>query len=121
MANGGFTFMPTARLVLAVNGDYSMNKGDFEPVRMPEPPASVADSIDQNIEAANYDYSMIHTYSDMSYKLLRASVNASYSIGKNIQWSGELTYLKFTDDTGYVFGNETGSFYVLRSGLAYNF
>ena len=108
--------MPSMKLALTLNANYSINDAEFDPVIMPEAPAEV----EENIEAANYDFSMVHTYSDMSYKLLNMSLKIDYLFSKSIRWNAEAVYLKFNDDTGYIYGDETGSLYFIRTGIEYS-
>lgn len=117
MINGGITLLPTTKLALTLTGNYSTTEASFDPVEMPDAPADAL----ENIEAPNYDYSMIHTYSDMSYKYLDATVRLDYSISPTIKWNANLSYLKFTDDTGYIYGDETGSLMIVGAGLEYGF
>lgn len=119
MINGGFTVTPTNNVVITVGGNYSTSKADFDPVIMPQLPDELQQEIDTEISHANYDYSQIHTYSDLSYKRLDGSLKLDYRISNRLNWSAEVIYLKFTDDNGYVYGDETGSLYIVRAGLEF--
>ena len=117
MINGGVSLIPTAKLAITVSGNYSINDAEFDPVIMPEVSAEVED----NLHTEGYDYSMINTYSDMSYKHMDLSFNVNYMISPKIKWNADVTYLDFKDETGYVYGDETGSLMIVRTGLEYGF
>jgi hypothetical protein len=117
MINGGFSLIPTPKLAVTVSGNYSINDAEFDPVVMPE----VSTEVEDNLHTEGYDYSMIHGYSDMSYKHLSGSFKINYMISPKISWNADITYLNFTDDTGYVYGDETGSLLIVRTGLEYSF
>ena len=118
--NGSFMIVPANKLVVTISGNYSINEADFDPVVMPELSDSLQQVIDQEIAANNYDYSQMHAYSDLSYKRLDGSFKLNYKFSHRLDWSAEVIYLKFTDDNGYVYGNETGSLYIVRSGLEFS-
>jgi len=109
--------MPFDKLTVAIGGSYSISTAEFDPVIMPDPPSEVLDEI----IAGNYDYSKVHTYSDLSYKQLAGSMKLDYRFSPRISWRGEIQYSKFDDDNGYVYGNETGSVYFIRTSVQYGF
>lgn len=119
MVNGALTIMPTDNLFVTIGGNYSKSEADFDPVIMPQLSAELQLEIDMEIGGANYDYSQIHTYSDLSYKRLDGSLKVDYKISDRFNWSAEVIYIKLTDDSGYVYGDETGSIYIVRSGLEF--
>ena len=80
---------------------------------MPDPPQEVTD----NIAAADYDFSSIDTYSDLSYTLYNVSFGAEYILSARMSLTADVVYYDLTDDTGYVYGVETGSLYVFRTGV----
>jgi hypothetical protein len=77
--------------------------------------------VEAEIEAGMYDYSNIHNYSDISYKHPDGILKIQYNISPGISWDGELIYSKFEDDNGYIYGDESGSIYFIRSGIGYRF
>jgi hypothetical protein len=117
VVSGNLTVLPLDKLTIAIGGSYSISKAEFDPVIMPDPPSEVLDEI----IAGDYDYSMIHTYSDLSYKHLTGTAKLNYTFSPRVSWRGELLYSKFDDDNGYVYGDETGSLYFIRTGIQYGF
>jgi hypothetical protein len=119
MVNGALTITPATNLLITFGTNYSVSKADFDPVIMPQLSDELQLEIDTEIGGANYDYSQIHTYSDLSYKRLDGSLKVDYRISDGFNWSAEIIYIKLTDDNGYVYGDETGSIYIIRSGLEF--
>lgn len=119
MVNGSFTIIPVNNVFVTIGGNYSISEADFDPVIMPQLPDDVQQDIDNEIGAANYDYSQIHTYSDLSYKRLDGSFKIDYKMSDRLSWSAEVIYINFKDENGYVYGDETGSLYIVRSGLEF--
>lgn len=85
--------------------------------RMTQVPQEVTDSI----AAADYDFSSINQYSDLAYTQFNVSVGAEYKLSPRVSLTMDAVYYDLTDDKGYVYGIETGSLYIIRSGLRIGF
>ena len=84
---------------------------------MPQVPSEVTD----NIAAADYDFSYIGEYSDLDYSQVQVTLGAEYMVSSRVSVTGEASYIDLTDDQGYVYGIESGSFYVVRTGVKMGF
>ncbi len=84
---------------------------------MPDVPQEVTD----NIAAADYDFSSMDQYSDLAYKQFNVSVGAEYAISPRVSLTADAAYIDLTDDKGYVYGIESGSIYVVRTGVKIGF
>ncbi len=113
--SAGFTFLGIKRTVFTFSGNMVMGEAEFEPVDMPEVP----DEAEQELEAANFDYSEVNTYSDLSYNRFDFSLGADYRIDDETTFSAELIYISFMDDNAYVYGDQTGALYVIRAGVTF--
>jgi hypothetical protein len=110
-------FLPTTKLNLNLSGNYLDAKGSLEMGSMPEVPSEVT----SNIAAADYDYSYIGQYSDLEYTQMQLTLGAEYAVSNRVSLTGEASYIDLTDDQGYVYGIESGSFYVFRTGVKVGF
>jgi hypothetical protein len=84
---------------------------------MPEVPQEVTD----NIAAADYDFSSIYQYSDLSYAQFNISLGAEYTLSPKVSLTTDAAYSDLTDHKGYVYGIESGSIYVVRTGVKIGF
>ena len=64
-----------------------------------------------------YDYSMINAYSDLSYGFLNAGFGFEYEVSKSVIFTFDVNYFDLNDYQSYVYGDESGSYYVIRSGF----
>ena len=112
-ASCNILFAASDVLNFTLGGSYIESKGKMDVGPMPEVPQEVID----NIETANYDFSSIGFYSDLSYKMYTASLGAEYILSPRMSLTTDVVYYDLTDDTGYVYGIETGSLYMVRSGV----
>jgi len=109
--------VPFEKFVVTLGGNYTKSTAEFDPVIMP----AVSDEIHDQLHTSIFDYSNIHTYSDISSTYLTGKVNMNYAFSAKLSWLGEVIYSKYTDDNGYVYGDETGDLMILRTGLQYGF
>ena len=86
-------------------------------VEMPAVPQEVTN----NIAAADYDFSSINQYSDLAYTQFSISVGAEYILSPRVSLTADAAYSDLTDDKGYVYGIESGSIYVARTGVKIGF
>jgi len=112
-ASCNILFAASDVLNFTLGGSYIDSKASMTMVTVPEVPQEVID----NIEAADYDFSSIGSYSDLSYTMYTASIGAEYLLSPRVSLTGDVVYYDLTDHTGYVYGLETGSLYIVRSGV----
>lgn len=115
--SGSVLFLASDKLNLNLSGNYVDSKGSLKMGEMPQVPQEVTD----NIAAADYDFSSINQYSDLAYAQFDVSVGAEYVLSSRVSLTAEATYIDLTDDQGYVYGIESGSFYVVRTGVKMRF
>lgn len=101
---------------------YTMAEAKYDQVDMPDPSdRTVTTDGQQEMENANYDFTNMHTYSDLDYGILRLSAGVSFKIQPDLTWTADIDYADLTDDGIWVYGDESGSIYVLRTGLQFDF
>jgi hypothetical protein len=105
--------MPINRLSLTLTGTLSNNEASYEMVEMPEP--------EEALEHLDYTFDEMHTYSDLEYLIYQINAGMSYSFHNGLEWTLDAIYYKIDDETGYVFGDETGSIFIIRSGVQISF
>lgn len=115
--SAGILFLASEKLNLTLDGNLIDSKGSLKMGRMTEVPQEVTD----NIAAADYDFSSINQYSDLTYTQFNVSVGAEYMLSPRISLTADAAYYDLTDDQGYVYGIQTGSLYIIRSGLRIGF
>jgi hypothetical protein len=64
----------------------------------------------------------MHTYSDLDYTWLQANLGLEYRLGPATTFTAEVDYLDLTDDSGgWVYGDESGSRFLVRTGVMFEF
>lgn len=107
-------FMATQKLTVTAGGYLTMSEAALDPVDMPEP--------EEGIDHLDYTFTEMDTYSDLDYSLLQGRFGFSYLFRVGLSWEAEAMYYDLTDDAGgYVYGDESGQYFVVRSGLKIDF
>jgi hypothetical protein len=105
--------MPMPALTLNVSGFVAKNTAAFDPVDMPEP--------EEAVEHLDYTFDNMYRYSDLNYLNYQIGGGATYRFRNGVSWTIDATYYGLDDRLGYVYGNETGSLLVVRSGVQLEF
>ncbi len=93
-----------------LSGNVTMSKASLEQVIMPEP--------GETIEHLDYTFETMHTYSDLDYTYFVGKAGYSYMFRPNLKWTADVAYYDLTDDAGgNVYGDESGSYFMVRTGL----
>jgi hypothetical protein len=117
-------YAATEKMRLFGTVTYNMAEAALDEVLMPDVSdrlvnPNVAGGVD--LTHANFDFEEMPTYSDFDYKMLSFQLGLSYKITPTLTFTADGKYADLTDDAGYVYGTETGSFYVVRSGFKVDF
>lgn len=104
---------PVEKLNLYIKGSYTLAKGDFERVEMKLP--------QEYVHHADYDYTNIHTYSDISQSILEVSGGARYTVSEHVGIFGNMDYVAFDDDEPWVYRDQTGDYYATTLGATITF
>ena len=82
---------------------------------MPDPTARLGGELGNQ----DFDLTKTPTYSDLDYSMIRIYGGLSYDISSDLTYSIKAEYADLTDDKGYVFGVESGSYFMIRSGFKF--
>lgn len=107
------SFAATSQLRLNGTVSYNLSTASYDPVEMPD----VSSKLEGALGHQDFSFDQLHEYSDFDYALLRFGLAAEYAFTPTVSVTGEVDYADLTDNTGYVYGIESGSFLTLRSGV----
>ena len=111
------SFVPTNKLTLFGTFSYNKATGELEQVIMPDVSAEVAAALSHQ----DFTFDDMHTYSDLDYQILRFQIGGAYQIAPDWTWTADFEYADLTDDAPWVFGDESGSLFIVRSGVQFDF
>lgn len=111
------SFIPTHKLRFHTTANFGMSKAALEPVVMPD----VSDRLEGALSHQDFTLDEMHTYSDLDYKLLQFAFGIEYSLSLGVTVTADANYADLTDNTGFIYGVESGSFLLLRSGVRIEF
>jgi hypothetical protein len=110
--------MPTQRARLYGMVNYSLTSGEMDEIEMPD----ISDRLQGDLSHQDFTFPEANTYSDLDYQWLRTTVGLEFEIAPRTILNAEVDYLDLTDDSGgWVYGDESGSRLLLRSGVRFDF
>lgn len=114
------SFRPTEKLSFFGKVDYNKAEASMEQINMPAG-ADLDNILNGALPNQDFDFTKANTYSDFDYKLITFSGGLKYKLTPAVTYTLDGSYSDLTDDKGYVFGNESGSYFVIRSGFYFSF
>jgi hypothetical protein len=105
---------------LRLNGmvSYDMSKGELGQVNMPNVTDRLQSSEgDPELIDQDFTFEHMNEYSDLDYKILRLNGGFEYDLMPGLTWTVDGTFADLTDDAPYVYGDESGSYYWISSGI----
>ena len=110
-------YIASPKLTVFGTFSYSKHSAEYDEVIMPDVTTEVSSSLSHQ----DFTFEEMHTYSDLDYGYLRFLLGFEYKFTPRLTWTADGDMAKFTDDAPYVFGDETGSLFMIRSGFKLDF
>ncbi len=73
------------------------------------------------LELQDFSFDQMDTYSNLEYQLLRFAAGIEYKIAPDIKITVDGEYADLDDKAGYVYGIESGKYFMIRSGIGVEF
>ncbi|HDL04260.1 MAG TPA: hypothetical protein ENH25_09030 [candidate division Zixibacteria bacterium] len=111
------TFLPMEKLRMTTTVSYNMSKGEMDQVTMPD----ITGRLDGNLSHQDFSFDEMHEYSNLEYSIIRLSASLEYLLAQGVTFTADVDYADLTDDQGYVYGDESGSMFMVRTGFRFEF
>lgn len=115
--SAGMDIKANEKINIFAQVNFSKSESSFDPIQM-QTTAQTQEAL-AVIHPADYNYTMVNKYSDLSYDFLNLHAGGMYQMSSNLAFTLDIDYFDLSDNLGYVYGNESGSFYVIRTGFKY--
>ena len=110
--------LPSQDWVFSGRVVFNLSEAAYDEVIMTEVSSEVASSLNHQ----DFTFDEMHTYSDIDYSYVQAGVGVEYRITPTITWTADTDYADLKDDSGgYVYGLESGSYFMVRTGVQFEF
>ena len=114
------SFLPVPRLSLSGTVAYSKSTAAYEAVNFDE--AEIRSRLDGDFTAHDFDFTDLPDYSRLDYSLIQIRLGLEYRLRRNTVWTADVEVRDLSDDAAvWVYGDETGRMYIVRSGVRFNF
>ena len=111
------SFKATEKLRVFSTVAYYTAEGSLQEVLMPD----IEDRLNGNLENQDFNMEKIPSYSDLDYEFLSFKLGFTYKLTDAVTWSADGNYVDLKDNQGYVYGIESGSYFMIRSGFKVDF
>jgi len=111
------SFMPTPVTNITLSVNYHLSKASLDQVIFPDVRAQLADTLAHQ----DFTFDEMNTYSDLDYGILQLGAGLEYKLTPQVTWSSDIEYYDLKDDAPYVYGDESGSIFFIRSGVRFDF
>jgi hypothetical protein len=108
----GVNIIPSKKHRFFVNLSYTRSDAAFDQVNFPEP--------EEITSLGNYDFSQIHTFSDLKINQFDLVMTSQNQVTDNISLDFGFRFKDYQDDEIYLFDG-SGSLYLLSAGMSYFF
>ncbi|MEW6050598.1 MAG: hypothetical protein AB1644_05995 [Candidatus Zixiibacteriota bacterium] len=116
------TFIPSERVRFTGSLSISTATGALDQVLMPDVSSRLLNESGQpDLTHQDFTFPEMHTYSDLDYQLVKLSLGAQLRVAPSVTVTADGDYADLNDDTGYVYGNESGSYFFVRTGIRFDF
>ncbi len=107
----------TNRLSFFASTSLTFSNAELERVQMP----TVSSDVTSTLPHQNFTFEEMNTYSDLDYQILRFNGGFDYRLSPNIVLTIAGEFADLTADEEWVYGDESGSLFILRSGVSIDF
>ncbi len=110
-------FMPSSKARIHGSLSYVASTAALDVVEMPD----VTEQLQGDLTHQDFTFLEMDSYSDLDYKLLKVSLGLEMRLSQSIVWTADTDFADLTDDAAYVYGDESGSLFLIRSGFRFDF
>jgi hypothetical protein len=111
------SFVPIDRLMLLGNIMYTRSRAGMDKVLMPV----ISEEVESSLEHQDFTFEDMDEYSNILYGLVQAGVGLKYRLAPKFTITADAEYADLNDETGYVYGIESGSYFMIRTGAQIEF
>ena len=104
---------PAKKLRVTSTIVYNKSTAEYDRVVMPD----VSDYLNGALSHQDFEFDEMHEYSNLDYSLLQFSLGFEYALASDLTFTIDGDYADMTDDAGYVYGVESGSIFMIRTGF----
>ncbi len=101
---------------------YTTARASMDRVIMPDITSRLYNEVTGETDLTHQDFTFpdMDKYSDLEYNLFGFHVGFEYMILDGVTFTADGEYYDLTDKKAWVFGDESGSFYMIRTGIRFS-
>ena len=116
------SFAATSKLRFISTLVFNKSEAEYDQVLMPSASAITVNSAgDPDLTHQDFTFDEMHEYSDLDYQMVRTLLGAELRVSSGVTLTADGEYAELSDDAGFVYGIESGSLFMIRTGVRLEF
>jgi len=119
------SFLPDPKVRLVGTVGYNKSTAELKTVDMSDITGQVAaDPVFPGEIASDpekFGFGEMPDYSDLDYELMQFSLGIAFEVSPGVRLTADADYADLIDNQGYVYGIESGSLFMVRTGIQFDF
>lgn len=111
------TFMPNQKWNITGSVNFNKSTAKLDEVVFPD----LEDRLDGDLHRQDFTFEAMDSYSELDYAVINLGLGLKYLISPRVTLEANIDYAELEDKTGYVYGLESGSSLLIRSGVSMSF
>lgn len=111
------TYLPSREFKLTGVVVFNQSSALLDPVNFPD----VTPRLDGELEHMDYTFDKMHEYSDIDFTLWQVEVGCEYKLSPVWRITASAGIADLSDSQPYVYGDESGTMYLVRAGARMGF
>lgn len=110
-------YFPSQELKLTALVTFNNSTGGLDQVNFPD----VEDRLGGYLPHMDYHFDQMHEYSNIDFTMWQLELGGDYKLTPVWRLTASLAYADLADSQPYVYGDESGSMYIVRAGARMGF
>lgn len=110
------SYLPAANMTFSGTVNYNKATGELDEFTL-----NYEDKLRGDLTHSDYTFEETPSYSDIDYALISFTLGMEYRFTPSVTFTADMDYADLKDEAGSVYGDESGSFFMIRSGVRLDF
>lgn len=110
------SYLPATNMTFTGTVNYNKATGELDEFTL-----NYEDKLRGGLTHFDYTFEETPSYSDIDYELINFTLGMEYRFTPSVTFTADMDYADLEDKAGSVYGDESGSYFMIRSGVRVDF
>ncbi len=115
-AFASISFIPATNVTFTGTFTYNKSTGLLDDFAV-----NYEDKLRGDLTHSDFTFEETPSYSDIDYAYMNFALGMEYKFTPTVTFTADMDYADLKDEAGTVYGDESGSFFMIRSGVRFDF